>query len=77
MLLDLKLPSVHGITVLRMIRVTPALTSIPGVVFTRSAQEAEKNTTIARRIEEYVIKPMDIQQFIKTMCGLASRFIKH
>lgn len=76
-LLDLKLPSVDGITVLGTIRATPALTSIPVVVLTGSALEADISTTVALGIEEYVVKPMDIQQFIKTMCSLASRFIRH
>jgi CheY-like chemotaxis protein len=76
-LLDLKLPSVDGITVLSTIRATPGLTSIPVVVLTGSALEADISTTVALGIEEYVVKPMDIQQFIKTMCSLASRFIRH
>ncbi len=76
-LLDLKLPRIDGITVLRTIRATPELASIPVVVLTASAMEADIETTISLGIEEYVIKPMDLQQFIKTMCGVATRFIKH
>lgn len=76
-LLDLKLPAIDGIEVLRRIRSTPALASIPVVVLTASAMEADVHRTMALGIEEYVIKPMDIQQFIQTMCGLASRLIRH
>jgi len=76
-LLDLKLPVVDGIEVLGTIRSTPALASIPVVVLTASAMEADVSRTIALGIEEYVIKPMDIQQFVETMCGLASRFVRH
>lgn len=76
-LLDLKLPRIDGITVLRTIRSTPVLASIPVVVLTASAMEADINTTISLGIEEYVVKPMDLQQFIQTMCDLATRFIKH
>ncbi|WP_151639065.1 response regulator [Noviherbaspirillum aerium] len=76
-LLDLKLPAIDGITVLRTIRATPTLASIPVVVLTASAIEADIHTTIALGIEEYVVKPMDIQHFIQTMCGIASRFIRH
>lgn len=76
-LLDLKLPAIDGITVLRAMRATPTLASIPVVVLTASAMEADINTTIALGIEEYVVKPMDIQHFIQTMCGIASRFIRH
>lgn len=76
-LLDLKLPRIDGITVLRTIRATPNLASIPVVVLTASAMEADIETTISLGIEEYVVKPMDLQKFIETMCGLATRFIKH
>lgn len=76
-LLDLKLPAIDGITVLRTIRATPTLASIPVVVLTGSAMEADIKTTIALGIEEYVVKPMDIQHFIQTMCGIATRCIRH
>lgn len=76
-LLDLKLPALDGIAVLRTIRATPMLASIPVVVLTASAMEADINTTMALGIEEYVVKPMDIQHFIQAMCGIASRFIRH
>ncbi len=76
-LLDLKLPTVDGIEVLSTIRTTPALASIPVVVLTGSAMEADISRTVALGIEEYVVKPMDIQQFVNIMCVLASRFIKH
>jgi CheY-like chemotaxis protein len=76
-LLDLKLTVIDGIEVLRTIRSTPALAGLPVVVLTASAMEADIEKTIALGIEEYVIKPMDLQQFIQTMCRLASRFTKH
>ncbi|MFC7518828.1 response regulator [Herbaspirillum sp. GCM10030257] len=59
-LLDLKLPTVDGITVLSTIRATPTLSSIPVVVLTGSALEADINQTMALGVEEYVVKPMDI-----------------
>jgi CheY-like chemotaxis protein len=76
-LLDLALPTIEVITILRTIRATPSLASIPVVVLTASTMEAEKNTTIAMGIEEYVVRPMDIHLFIKIMCDIASRFIRH
>lgn len=76
-LLDLKLPTVDGIEVLYTIRTTPELASIPVVILTGSALEADISRTVSLGIEEYVVKPMDIQQFVDIMCGLASRFIRH
>ena len=76
-LLDLKLPTIDGITVLSTIRSTPALASIPVVVLTASGLEADISRTMSLGIQEYVVKPMDLQQFVKIMCGLASKFTRH
>jgi CheY-like chemotaxis protein len=76
-LLDLKLPLVDGISVLSAIRQTPALAGIPVVVLTASALEADVSRTLALGIDEYIVKPMDLQVFVDHMCRLASRFVRH
>ncbi|HEY8607781.1 MAG TPA: response regulator [Noviherbaspirillum sp.] len=76
-LLDLKLPTVDGIAVLQTIRSTPALASIPVIVLTGSAMEADVSRTVALGIEKYVVKPMDLQYFIDQMCEIAAQFIRH
>ncbi|MFC7518292.1 response regulator [Herbaspirillum sp. GCM10030257] len=54
-LLDLKLPVTDGITILRTISATPTLASIPVVVLTGSAMEADITTTIALGSEARMI----------------------
>ena len=76
-LLDLKLPKVDGISVLRAIRHTSALDGIPVVVLTASALEADVSRTMALGIDEYIVKPMDLQVFVDHMCRLASRFVRY
>jgi len=76
-LLDLKLPKVDGISVLRAIRHTSALDGIPVVVLTASALEADDSRTMALGIDEYIVKPMDLQVFVDHMCRLASRFVRY
>ena len=76
-LLDLKLPTLDGIQVLRTIRSSPRLTGIPVVILTASAMEADVDQTMALGIEKYVVKPMEIQRFVNIMCELASRFTRH
>ena len=76
-LLDLKLPTVDGIQVLSTIRSSPELAGIAVVILTASAMEADVEQTMALGIEEYVVKPMEIQRFVNIMCELASRFTKH
>ncbi|WP_334187373.1 hypothetical protein [Noviherbaspirillum sp.] len=39
--------------------------------------EADIERAVSLGIKEYIVKPMDRQEYVKTMCGLASRFIKH
>ena len=76
-LLDLKLPRMDGMQVLTTIRSSPVLADIAVVVLTASALEADVSQTMALGIEAYVVKPMEIQQFIRIMCELASRFTRH
>lgn len=76
-LLDLKLPTLDGIQVLSTIRSTPELAGIAVVILTASAMEADVEQTMALGIEEYVVKPMEVQRFVSNMCELASRFTKH
>lgn len=76
-LLDLKLPTVDGISVLRTIRKTPGLAAIPVVVVTASAMEADVTRTMELGIERYVVKPMELQTFVEQMCQLAAQFIRH
>lgn len=76
-LLDLKLPKVDGIEVLRTIRHTPALSDIPVIVLTGSSLEADVERTVALGIDEYIIKPMEIKHFLALMSSIASRFVQH
>lgn len=76
-LLDLKLPTVDGISVLRTIRTTPSLSSIPVVVVTGSALEVDVTRTLELGIERYVVMPMDLRRFVEQMCQVAKQFIKH
>jgi CheY-like chemotaxis protein len=76
-LLDLKLPMIDGISVLSAIRHTSWLAGIPVVVLTASALEADVSRTLALGINEYIVKPMDLQVFVDHMCRVASRFVRH
>lgn len=73
-LLDLKLPTVDGISVLRTIRETSSLSSIPVIVVTASALEADVTRTMELGVERYVVKPMDLQEFVEQMCAVAAQF---
>ena len=68
--LDLKLPKVDGIDVLREIKADPRTRSIPVVVVTSSAEEKDVVETYRLGVNSYVVKPIDFDSFIKTVADL-------
>jgi two-component system, response regulator len=62
-LLDLKLPKVDGLEVLRQIRGDERMRSMPVVVMTSSAEERDIADSYKLGINSYVVKPVDFEQF--------------
>ncbi len=62
-LLDLKLPLVDGIEVLRRIRDDPRTRLVPVVVFTSSTEERDIIESYKLGINSYIVKPVDFEQF--------------
>ncbi|HEX9444891.1 MAG TPA: response regulator [Candidatus Binatia bacterium] len=63
-LLDLKLPKVDGIEVLRQIRGETQLKMIPVVALTSSREEQDLIETYKLGVNAYVVKPVDFHQFV-------------
>ena len=68
--LDLKLPKVDGIEVLRQIKADERTRSIPVVVVTSSAEERDLVETYRLGVNSYVVKPIDFDAFMKTIADL-------
>jgi two-component system response regulator len=66
-LLDLKLPKVDGLEVLREIRANTAFRSIPVVVLTSSREIADLVESYSGGGNSYALKPLDFEAFIETM----------
>lgn len=66
-LLDIKLPRVDGIEVLRRIKADPELRSIPVVMLTTSADEQEIVESYNCGANSYIVKPLDFDQFVKAI----------
>ena len=64
MLLDLKLPKVDGLEVLRQIKADSALKIIPVVMMTSSRQEQDLVRSYELGVNGYVVKPMKYQEFV-------------
>lgn len=62
-LMDLKLPGLTGIEVLRIIRNHPSTRLLPVVIMTSSAEESDLTDCYNLGVNSYVIKPIDFQQF--------------
>ncbi len=66
-LLDLKLPKVDGLEVLRQIKSQPNLRSIPVIVLTSSSEDREIQTAYQLGANSYIVKPVDFNKFIEVV----------
>ena len=66
-LLDLRLPRVDGLEVLKTIKQTPDLLRIPVVILTSSAAESDVARSYDFHANSYVEKPLDFPRFTKLM----------
>ena len=69
-LLDLKLPKVDGLEVLKEIRETEALKSIPVVMLTSSKEEQDVVRSYELGVNAYVVKPVDFNEFVRAIGDL-------
>jgi two-component system response regulator len=63
-LLDLKLPKVDGLEVLRTLKGDPELRPIPVVVLTTSREESDLMTSYDLGVNSYIVKPVDFPKFV-------------
>ena len=63
-LLDLKMPKVDGLEVLRQMKADPVLKKIPVVMMTSSREQGDLNMSYELGVNSYVVKPVKFQAFI-------------
>ena len=66
-LLDLKMPKVDGLEVLKIIKADEDLKSIPVVVFSSSRETPDLTECYQHGVNAYVVKPVDFTDFMKTV----------
>ncbi len=66
-LLDLKLPKVDGLEVLRRLKDDPRTKSIPVVVLTSSREEPDIERAYALGANSYIVKPVDFDAFARAV----------
>jgi CheY-like chemotaxis protein len=66
-LLDLKMPKLDGLQVLKQVKADPALRQIPIVMLTSSREEQDLVESYRLGVNAYVVKPVDFTQFIEVV----------
>jgi CheY-like chemotaxis protein len=67
MLLDLKLPKVDGLEVLKQMKSDVELRMIPVVVLTSSKEEKDMVASYQLGVNAYVVKPVDFHEFVNAI----------
>jgi CheY-like chemotaxis protein len=67
MLLDLKMPKVDGLEVLRQVKGDPALRAVPVVMLTSSREEGDLLQSYQLGVNAYVVKPVDFAEFMSAV----------
>ena len=67
MLLDLKLPKVDGLEVLKQVKSDSDLRVIPVVVLTSSKEEKDMVASYKLGVNAYVVKPVDFHEFVNAI----------
>ena len=69
-LLDLKLPKVNGLEVLKEIKSDERTRSIPVVVVTSSQEDPDIKAAYALGANSYVVKPVDFDAFLEAVSSM-------
>ncbi len=63
-LLDIKLPRVDGLDVLRRLRATPVSSTLPVVMLTSSSEHQDVRAAYALHANSYIVKPVNFDNFM-------------
>lgn len=74
-LLDLKLPGVDGLEVLRQVRANPLTRRQPVVMLTSSREESDLARCYDSGVNSYIRKPVDFNQFVDAIVQIGSYWL--
>ena len=69
-LLDLKMPKVDGIEVLRRLKADPSTQAVPVVVMTSSNEEKDVVASYRLGVNSYIVKPVQFDEFLKKVAEI-------
>jgi CheY-like chemotaxis protein len=76
-LLDLRMPRVDGLEVLKIIKTTPSLLRIPVVILTSSDAEKDIATSYDYHANSYLVKPFNFNSFTNLMKDLGTYWLDY
>jgi CheY-like chemotaxis protein len=71
-LLDLKLPRIDGLEVLRAVKADPRTRTIPVVILTSSHEQRDVFESYELGVNSYIVKPVDFEAFISAVAELGT-----
>jgi CheY-like chemotaxis protein len=74
-LLDLKMPKVNGLEVLKKIKSNDRTKIIPSIILTSSKQEHDISQALSAGANSYVVKPVAYDQFSETITKIGSYWL--
>jgi two-component system response regulator len=75
LLLDLKMPKLNGIDVLRQLKEDERFKGIPVVIMTSSNEERDVVESYRLGVNSYIVKPVDFSQFVKTVSEIGMYWV--
>ena len=74
-LLDLHLPNVDGIEVLRQMKADERTKLVPVVILTSSREERDVHATYQAGANSYIVKPVDFEIFLEAVSDMATYWV--
>lgn len=66
-LLDLKLPKVHGLEVLKRLKTDPLTRHVPVVILTSSKEDRDLEEAYRLGVNSYIVKPVEFEKFTRSI----------
>ena len=74
-MLDLKMPKVDGIEVLRALKADPVRRAVPVVVMTSSNEERDVVASYQLGVNSYIVKPVQFDAFLETVANIGMYWV--